>query len=91
MKWEVSQRSGGAPDCPVRHQAVCPVSLQPGALGYVALYCAVCIGQSRQQSDPTIDCYRPQGSTDVARAPNMSGVHRTVRCAPDCPVRPTTE
>jgi hypothetical protein len=38
-----------------------------------------------QRSDPTVDCYRPQRSADVARAPDseqcMSGVHRTVRCA----------
>jgi hypothetical protein len=29
----------------------------------------------------TVNCYRPQGSIDVSRAPDMSGMHRTVRCA----------
>jgi hypothetical protein len=31
--------------------------------------------------DPTVECYRPQRSANVARAPDMSGVQRTVWCA----------
>jgi hypothetical protein len=37
----------------------------------------VCTGQSRQWSDPTVDCYRPQRSADMAG-------HRAVNSA--CPV-----
>jgi hypothetical protein len=81
MKWVVSQCSDGAPDCPVRHQAVCVESPQPGALEVVAPNCLVCTGQPGQWSDPTVDCYRPQRSADVVRALNMSGVHRIVWCA----------
>jgi hypothetical protein len=34
-----------------------------------------------QLLDPTVDCYRTQRLADVARAPEMSGVHWTIWCA----------
>jgi hypothetical protein len=52
-----------------------------GLSSAVAPECSVCTGQSGQRSAPTLDCYRLQRSANVARAPDMSGVYRTVRCA----------
>jgi hypothetical protein len=88
MKWAVSQRPGGAPDSEqclsgvhqtVRWdtQTVCaegPIDSRPQA---TAPDCPVCIGQVWQRSDPTVDCCRPQGTTDMAG-------HQTVKSA--CPV-----
>jgi hypothetical protein len=88
---KISQRSGGAPDSEqylfgVHWTVQCapdyPVGTkqskqrgpQPGTLERYST------GQSGQQSDPTVDCYRPQRSADVARAPDLSDVHRTVGC-----------
>jgi hypothetical protein len=74
-KRAVTQRSRGAPD------SMCREVHSRGLSDAVAPYCLVCNRQSGQQSAPTIDYYRPQLSADVARAPDMSDVHRTVRCA----------
>jgi hypothetical protein len=46
---------------------------QPKTLSTIAPDCPVCTGQSGQRSDPTIDRYIPQWSTDVARVSDMSG------------------
>jgi hypothetical protein len=71
-KRAVSKRSSSASDC------LCSGVRDRGLSGIVAPDCPVCIRQSDQRSAPTVDCYRPQRSTDVARAP-------------DCPVRSMIE
>jgi hypothetical protein len=84
QKWAVSQRTGGALDCPVSNQTVCAESPKNGLSGAVASDCPVCTGQSGQWSAAgfsTVGSSSSQRSADMAWAPDMSGVHRTVWCA----------
>jgi hypothetical protein len=46
---------------------------------------------SRRAQKLELQRSNPSGFGDVAGAPDMSGVHRTVRCAPDCPMHHTTD
>jgi hypothetical protein len=46
---------------------------------------------SRRAQKTELQRSKSNGFGDVAGAPDMSGVHRTVRCAPDCPVRHRTD
>jgi hypothetical protein len=74
-KWAVSQHSGGAPNMSGVHRIVCAERSATGLSGAVAPDGPVCIGQTSQWSNitlSTIDCYRPQRSADVAKAPDMS-------------------
>jgi hypothetical protein len=43
--------------------------------------CPVCTGQPRGPTSQKLQRSESNGSDDVAGAPDMSGVHRTVRCA----------
>jgi hypothetical protein len=91
-KRAVSLRSSGAPDSEQYmfgvHRIVRCVAeslsreaCNQGLSDVVAQDYLVCTGQSGQWSDPMVECYRPQRLADVARAPDMYGVHQTVRCA----------
>jgi hypothetical protein len=51
----------------------------------------VCHRTSRRAQKTELQRSEPNGLGDVAGAPDMSGVHRTVRCAPDCPVHHATD
>jgi hypothetical protein len=53
--------------------------------------CPVCTGHPGGPTSQKPQRSESNGSDDVAGAPDMSGVHRTVRCAPDCPVRHRTD
>jgi hypothetical protein len=52
--------------------------------------CPVRHRTSRRAQKTELQRSEPNGFGDVAGAPDMSSVHRTVRCAPDCPVHHTT-
>jgi hypothetical protein len=58
----------GAPDCPVCHRTV-------------NRRCPVCTGHPGGPRSQKLQRSESNGSDDVAGAPDMSGMHRTVRCA----------
>jgi hypothetical protein len=62
-------------------------------LAHRTLYstCPVRHRTSRRAQKSELQRSNPNGVGDVAGAPDMSGVHRTVRCTPDCPVHHTTD
>jgi hypothetical protein len=86
-KRAVSQRSGGAPDSEHYlsgvHRTVrwVPDSLSREARNQGLSGLSTGLFGAHQTVLPTVNCYRPQRSAHVARAPDMSDVHRTVRCA----------
>jgi hypothetical protein len=49
--------------------------------------CPVCTGHLGGPTSQELQRLESNGSDDVAGGTGLSGVHRTVRCAPDCPVR----
>jgi hypothetical protein len=73
----------GAPDCPVVRQAssseVVPLGNSPASYGYNSPDCPV----SQRSAGPTVG--RAICAGHVADPTARRG-HRTVRCAPDCPV-----
>ena len=52
--------------------------------------CSVCTGHPGGPRRQKLQRSESNGIGDVAGAPDMSGVHRSVRCAPECPVHHTT-
>ena len=48
--------------------------------------CPVCTGHPGGSTSQKLQRSESNGSDDVAGGTGLSGVHRTVRCAPDCPV-----
>jgi hypothetical protein len=53
--------------------------------------CPVCTGHPGGPTSQNLQRSESNGSDDVAGGTGLSGVHRTVRCAPDCPVRHRTD
>jgi hypothetical protein len=49
--------------------------------------CPVCTGHPGGPTSQKLQRSESNGSDDVAGGTGLSGVHWTVRCAPDCPVR----
>jgi hypothetical protein len=53
--------------------------------------CPVCTGHPGGPTCQELQRSESNGTDDVAGGTGLSGVHRTVRCAPDCPVRHRTD
>jgi hypothetical protein len=89
---EATDTSAPTATCSALNARQCAQKAGTPMLAHRTLYstCPVHHRTSRRAHKTELQRSEPNGFGDVAGAPDMSGVHRTVRCAPDCPVHHTT-